>query len=82
MNSDQRLGRARFLLGCGQEFLGLVLGSERQRRKGFENKIAGEARKAIGDAQRLIERCRLAASSSNPPLDQTCLPGSAVLEKT
>jgi uncharacterized protein YjbJ (UPF0337 family) len=82
MNSDQRLGRARFLLGCGQEFLGSILGSERQRRKGFENKIAGEARKAIGDAQRLIETCRHAARSSSPSPDQACLPGAAVLKKT
>lgn len=58
MNSDQCAGLGWIVLGRVEEFLGFLLASERCRRRGFEHRIAGEARQAVGHARQVIAHCR------------------------
>lgn len=65
MNTDQYVGTAKIAAGMLQQFAGLVLFNRTLNRRGFERRIAGEAQKAIGDAQRVLRAYHRRHTSSN-----------------
>lgn len=58
MNSDQYIGTAKIAAGMLQQFAGFIVFNRALNRHGFETRIAGEAQKAIGDAQRVLHAYR------------------------
>lgn len=82
MNSDQWLGFVQIWLGRMEEVTGTLLSSERLQRRGFENRITGEARKAVGEAQSLIAVCRRKSQrSANAAVASPYLPVMPSLEQ-
>lgn len=57
MNKCQIRGIAGYLAGQIEETAGKLLGNTRLEHAGHRRKIAGKARKAIGDAQQIIKQC-------------------------
>lgn len=64
MNRNQVQGMTMYLLGTFQQTVGRFIGNQRQQTKGFQRKITGKAKIAIGDAQKLIKNCIKQGQSS------------------
>lgn len=58
MNREHLGGLWKIVTGAAVEAYGALCGLPRQRQSGFERRISGRARMAIGDAQRLLDACR------------------------
>jgi uncharacterized protein YjbJ (UPF0337 family) len=57
MNKYQARGIAIYFIGRAQEGMGRITGNQRQQAKGFEKRMIGKAKIAIGDAQEIIKTC-------------------------
>ena len=57
MNRNRAQGMMMYLLGTAQQTVGRFIGNQRHQTKGFQRKITGKAKIAIGDAQKLVKNC-------------------------
>ena len=57
MNKAQMSGTVAWTLGTVQMHVGRLVRNRRVESSGFNRRIAGSARRAIGDAQSVIKRC-------------------------
>ena len=57
MNKAQMSGTIASMLGTMQMHVGRLIRNRRVESSGFNRRIAGSARRAIGDAQSVIKRC-------------------------
>ena len=77
MHKYQAAALAIYLLGRLQEDVGRLVGNKRMQSIGYGRQIAGRARKAIGEADHLIKRCRNSIPNSMQG-HSTALPGALI----